>query len=84
MTRLFGFELSPRDGPELWDELTKRADEAGIRWADLVQDGYRVAGDLYAGGVLIRYDWTWRIEELRRRLGERSLGEGGDSSGTGG
>jgi hypothetical protein len=30
-----------------------------------VQDGYCVPRDLYAGGVLIRYNWEWRINERR-------------------
>ena len=69
--RLFGFEVGRRDR-ELDDRfavLTRRADVAGVQWRDLVQDGYRVPGDLQVGGVLMRYNWEWRIAELERRLG---------------
>lgn len=72
MSRLFGFEIDrgrDRHAAE-FDALTRRADEAGVRWRDLVQDGYRIGTDLYAGGMLIRYDWRWRIDELRRRIEE--------------
>ena len=68
--RIFGFEIGNRSRrlDDKFAELTRRADVAGVQWRDLVQDGYRVPGDLYAGGVLIRYDWNWRIAELERRL----------------
>ena len=72
MSRLLGFDTS--DGSsrlsDVFDRLAVQADEAGVQWRDLVQDGYRVAGDLFAGGILIRYDWRWRIDELQRRIDE--------------
>lgn len=73
MTRFFGFDLDrgPSRLAQQFDELSEQADEAGVRWRDLVEDGYRVAGDLYAGGMLVRYDWKWRINELQRRLDQR-------------
>ena len=72
--RLFGFEFGKRERPldDRFAELTRQADEAGVQWRDLIQDGYRVPGDLYAGGALIRYDWNWRIAELERRLNEQA------------
>ena len=72
--RFLGLNFSSRTSrlAAEFDELSAEADQVGVRWRDLVQDGYRVSGDLYAGGVLIKYDWKWRIDELRRRLRERS------------
>jgi hypothetical protein len=72
MARLFGFDLDRGRGhlASQFEALSAEADRAGVRWSDLVQDGYRVRGDLYAGGVLIKYDWRWRINELQRRLEE--------------
>ena len=78
MTRLFGFDVGrdrARGRGRLADEfdaLCAEADRVGVRWRDLVEDGYRVAGDLYAGGMLVQYDWKWRISELQRRLAEPS------------
>ncbi|MBT8201745.1 MAG: hypothetical protein HKN74_13680 [Acidimicrobiia bacterium] len=69
--RLFGFEIGGRSEPNArFDALAGQADERGIVWRDLIADGYRVRGDLYASGILIRYDWEWRIRELERRLNE--------------
>ena len=51
-----------------FDELTVMADALNVPWRDLIQDGYRVRGDLVAGGILVRYDWGWRADELERRL----------------
>ena len=73
MARFLGFDFDRAPGrlASKFDELAAEADEAGVRWRDLVQDGYRVSGDLYAGGILVRYDWKWRIDELQRRLDQR-------------
>ena len=51
-----------------FDELAVLADALDVPWRDLIQDGYRVLGDLVAGGILVRYDWGWRADELERRL----------------
>jgi len=53
---------------ERFELLTIEATEAGVRWQDLTQDGYRAPGDLRAGGIQVRYDWKWRADELQRRL----------------
>ena len=67
--RLFGFEVGGRSEPNArFDALALVADEREVPWRDLVADGYRVRGDLHAGGIRIRYDWEWRIRELERRL----------------
>lgn len=69
--RLFGFEIGGRSEPNAqFEALAIVADEREVAWRDLVADGYRVRGDLYAGGIRIRYDWEWRIRELERRLAE--------------
>ena len=77
--RFLGMGFSSRTGrwAAEFDELSAQADEVGVRWRDLVADGYRVGGDLYAGGVLIQYDWKWRVDELRRRLRERGAPQNG-------
>ncbi len=51
---------------DAFDTLTEVADAHGVQWRDLVQDGYRVAGDRIVGGLTVSYDWVWRTEELRR------------------
>ena len=67
--RFAGFEIGGRSQPAArFQALAEEADERGIAWRDLTADGYRVRGDLYAGGMRIRYDWEWRIRELERRL----------------
>ena len=70
--RIFGgwsaFEGADR---ERFDELTVLADALDVPWRDLIQDGYRVRGDLTAGGIPVRYDWRWRADELERRLSQR-------------
>lgn len=55
-------------GKDEFEALTRQAEDMGVRWQDLVGDGYRTAGDLVAGGLLIRYDWPWRVAELQRRI----------------
>jgi len=71
---VLGLEIGGRDRPldDRFAALARRADVAGVQWRDLVQDGYRVPGDLQAGGVLMRYNWEWRIAELERRLGQQT------------
>jgi hypothetical protein len=49
-------------------ELAARADQVGVRWRDLLGDGYSAPADLVAGGIRVRFDWTWRANELQRRL----------------
>jgi hypothetical protein len=67
--RAFGFGGGRQDRDrDRFEELTVVADEAGVRWHDLTSDGYRVAGDMYVGGILVSYDWRWRVAELERRL----------------
>lgn len=72
--RIFGFEVGLHHRPldDRFEALPHRADAAGVQWRDLVQDGYRVPGDLQAGGLLMRYNWEWRIAELERRLGRQT------------
>lgn len=73
MSRAFGFDFGwSGDGPldDRFEHLAALADETGVQWRDLVQDGYRVPGDLSVGGMPVRYNWEWRIAELRRRMGE--------------
>jgi hypothetical protein len=73
--RIGGFELkwfggSTASGPgrDRFMELAEQADEAGVQWRDLIEEGYRAPGDLVAGGIPVHFDWKWRIEELQRRL----------------
>ncbi|MDH3539482.1 MAG: hypothetical protein OEP52_05775 [Acidimicrobiia bacterium] len=71
--RIFGFAFGRSDEPDpsgRFDELSKSTDGAGVQWRDLVQEGYRVPGDLFVGGLRMRYDWNWRVRELPRRLDE--------------
>ena len=66
--RVFGIEFGGFRGDldDRFQELTEKADRAGVQWRDLVQEGYRVPGDLFVGSLRMRYDWDWRIRELRR------------------
>ena len=69
--RFFGLNVgrgSEATLSERFEELAEAADEAGVQWRDLVADGYRVKGDRVLGGIQVRYDWQWRISELRRRM----------------
>ena len=71
--RFFGFNVDRGDELDLnqqFESLAEAADEASVQWRDLVADGYRVRGDRVVGGIQVRYDWQWRIEELERRLEE--------------
>lgn len=73
--RVLGFQFGrSNESPleERFEELAALADRAGVQWRDLVQEGYRVRGDFFVGGVRMRYDWNWRIQELQRRLDEHN------------
>jgi hypothetical protein len=70
-----GAKRKPSKDRARFDELTMAASELGVRWQDLTQDGYQAPGDLRMGGVLVRYDWKWRANELQRRL---DLAEGSE------
>jgi hypothetical protein len=68
-SRAFGLGHSSSEGErEQFEELTAQADELGTQWRDLTSDGYRVPGDMYIAGMVVRYDWRWRTAELQRRL----------------
>lgn len=70
--RAFGFggegNRATRTAHQRFEALTEQADDAGVAWRDLVQDGYRAPGDLHTGGLTVRVDWAWRADELERRL----------------
>ena len=76
--RVFGFGTeggrSTRAARRRFDALVEEAEDEGVAWRDLLQDGYRAPGDLYAGGVSVRVDWKWRADELARRLRECARG----------
>lgn len=71
MKRAFGgwaATSGPNKDRDRFELLSAKATEAGVRWQDLTQDGYRAPGDLRAGGIQVRHDWKWRADELQRRL----------------
>jgi len=73
--RVFGLEFGraqERPLNEGFERLADLADQPGVQWRDLVEDGYCVPGDLFMGCGLVRYNWKWRIAELQRRLDQSS------------
>ena len=64
----WGPDSGSPSGKAQFEELTREAELLGVRWQDLTGEAYRTPGDLVVGGLMIRYDWPWRIAELQRRI----------------
>ena len=75
-----GGDGSPRArrARQRFDRLSREADEAGVAWRDLVGEAYGAPGDRRVGGITVHVDWTWRADEIERRLRLRRVPPGPD------